>query len=199
MNGYSDRLNHALAFAAKHHDQQVRKGTRLPYVTHAANVALILARYDCDETTVAVGILHDVVEDCVRDGWTHAMLESRIADKFGDDVLAVVLTVTKRRLDDDGNEMDRDERNADYLARLATADVRARWVCAADKIHNGNATLADLRRTVDSGSVWGRFTGGREEAVSWYRAVYDRLAAAGFDAPIMLELLETVEQLEAAG
>ena len=31
--GYSDRINHALAFAAKHHDQQVRKGTRLPYLT----------------------------------------------------------------------------------------------------------------------------------------------------------------------
>ena len=28
MNGYSDRINHALAFAAKHHDQQVRRGTR---------------------------------------------------------------------------------------------------------------------------------------------------------------------------
>ena len=198
MNGYSDRLNHALAFAAKHHDQQVRKGTRLPYITHAANVALILARYDRDETTVAAGILHDVIEDCVRDGWTHAMLESRIADKFGDDVLAVVLTVTKRRLDDGGNEMDRDDRNADYLVRLATADDRARWVCAADKVHNGNATLADLRRTQDPGSVLGRFTGGRAETVSWYRAVHDRLAAAGFAAPIMRELRETVEQLEAA-
>ena len=198
MNGYSDRLNHALAFAAKHHDQQVRKGTRLPYVTHAANVALILARYDCDETTVAAGILHDVIEDCVRDGWTRAMLEARIADKFGDDVLSAVLTVTKRRLDEFGNEMDRDERNADYLMRLATADDRARWVCAADKLHNGSATLADLRRTMDPGSVWGRLTGGRGETVSWYRAVYDRLAASGFIAPIMRELLETVEQLEAA-
>ena len=34
--GYSDRINHALAFAAKHHDRQVRKGTRLPYLTHPA-------------------------------------------------------------------------------------------------------------------------------------------------------------------
>jgi len=198
MNGYSDRINHALAFAAKHHDQQVRKGTRLPYVTHAANVALILTRYGCDETTVAAGILHDVVEDCVRAGWTHAMLESRIAEKFGSDVLGVVLAITKRRIDDDGNEMDRDERNADYLTRLSTADDRARWVCAADKVHNGNATLADLRRTMDSGSVWGRFVGGRVATVAWYRAVYDRLASDGFSAPIMTELFQTVEQLEAA-
>ena len=59
MTGYSDRINHALAFAAKHHDRQVRKGTRLPYITHPANVAIILARYGRDDDTVVAGILHD--------------------------------------------------------------------------------------------------------------------------------------------
>ena len=94
--GYSDRINHALAFAAKHHDQQVRKGTRLPYLTHPANVAIILTRYGQDEETVVAGIMHDVIEDCVRDGYTREMLESRIADKFGRDVLDTVIAVTNR-------------------------------------------------------------------------------------------------------
>ena len=67
MTGYSDRINHAFAYSAKHHDQQVRKGTRLPYLTHPANVAVILTRYGCNEETVVAGILHDVVEDCVRE------------------------------------------------------------------------------------------------------------------------------------
>lgn len=198
VNGYSDRINHALAFAAKHHDRQVRKGTRLPYLTHPANVALILTRYGCDEDTVVAGILHDVVEDCVREGWSRAMLESRIADKFGETVLASVLTVTKRKLDDEGNELDRDQRNADYLSRLARADERARWVCAADKVHNANTILTDLRRTVDPGTVWGRFAGGRAGTVRWYREVYDQLATAGFAAPIMHELRTAVEALDAA-
>src|SRR5690606_41331824 len=116
MTGYSDRLNHAFAFAAKHHDRQVRKGTRLPYLTHPANVAVILTRYGRDEDTVIAGILHDVIEDCVRDGWTREMLEDRIAGKFGDPVLETVLAVTKRRVDDDGMEFSRDEARADYLA-----------------------------------------------------------------------------------
>ena len=60
MTGYSDRINHAFAFAAKHHDRQVRKGTRLPYLTHPANVAIILTRYGRDEDTVVAGILHDL-------------------------------------------------------------------------------------------------------------------------------------------
>src|SRR5438270_3390418 len=116
--GYSDRINHAFAFAAKHHDRQVRKGTRLPYLTHPANVAVILTRYDQDETTVVAGILHDVIEDCVRDGYTRGMLEQRIGDKFGPDVLDTVLGVTHRHTDDEGIELSSEERKDDYLARL---------------------------------------------------------------------------------
>lgn len=194
--GYSDRINHALAFAAKHHDRQVRKGTRLPYLTHPANVAVILARYDQDESTIVAGILHDVVEDCVSENFTRDMLQQRIAAKFGDDVLDAVLTVSKRKRDDDGVELSADEQREDYLARLSAADERARWVCAADKLHNANAILSDLRRTVDPGTVWGRFAAGREGTVRWYRDVHDRLRALGFQAPIVDELADVVEALE---
>ncbi len=197
MTGYSDRINHAFAFAAKHHDRQVRKGTRAPYLTHPANVAIILTRYGRDEDTVVAGILHDVIEDCVREGWTQEMLVDRIAAKFGDAVLETVLAVTKRRTDDDGLEFSRDEIRADYLERLAGASEAARWVCAADKVHNAGATLADLRRTIDADTVWGRFGGGRDGTLQWYRDVSARLHAIGFTAPILAELDELVTQLGA--
>ena len=197
IRGYSDRINHAFAFAAKHHDQQYRKGThRLPYFTHPANVAVILTRYGCDEATVLAGILHDVVEDCVRDGFTREALADRIGSKFGDEVLETVLQVTERKRDENDVEFDWEERKADYLERLAQAGERARWVCAADKIHNGSSILADLKRTVDPDSVWRSFKAGREETIRWYRRVYDRLHEVGFDAPIMDELREVVEMLE---
>ena len=199
IRGYSDRINHAFAFAAKHHDRQVRKGTRLPYLTHPANVAVILSRYDQDEQTVVAGILHDVIEDCVRDGYTRDMLEQRIGDKFGPDVLETVLAVTHRQVDEEGVELSSEERKDDYLARLAAASDRARWVCAADKIHNGNSILADLNRTLDPDTVWSRFNVGRVGTVRWYRRVHDRLREVGFAAPIMRELVEVAEQLEEKG
>lgn len=199
IRGYSDRINHAFAFAAKHHDRQVRKGTRLPYLTHPANVAVILSRYDQDEQTVVSGILHDVIEDCVLDGYTRDMLEQRIGDKFGPDVLETVLAVTHRQVDEEGIDLSSEERKDDYLARLAGASERARWVCAADKIHNGNSILADLNRTLDPDTVWSRFNVGRLGTVRWYRRVYERLREVGFSAPIMSELLEVAEQLEQRG
>jgi (p)ppGpp synthase/HD superfamily hydrolase len=196
MRGYSDRINHALAFAAKHHDRQVRKGTRLPYVTHPANVAVILTRYGRDEATVVAGILHDVVEDCVNEDYTRTDLEQRIADKFGSDVLDSVLKVTERKRDDDGVDLSWEERKEDYLARLSGSDERALWVCAADKLHNASSILSDLRRTIDPDSVWNRFSAGREGTVRWYRSVLDRLGEVGFSAPIVDELRQTVDQLE---
>ena len=147
MTGYSDRINHAFAFAAKHHDRQVRKGTRLPYLTHPANVAIILTRYGCEEETVIAGILHDVIEDTVREAYSREMLEQRISEKFGAEVLATVHQVTHRRVDDDGVELSPGERKQDYLDRLAQASEVARWVCAADKLHNAASIVADLRRT----------------------------------------------------
>ncbi len=194
--GYSDRINHALAFAAKHHDQQVRKGTRLPYLTHPANVAIILTRYGRDEGTVVAGILHDVIEDCVTRDYTREMLEQRIASKFGEDVLDTVLAVTHRKHDDDGNEFSPEDRKADYLERLATASESARWVCAADKLHNANSILSDLRRTIEPDSVWNRFKIGKEGTVRWYRAVYERLRTLKFTGEIMTELEATVRRIE---
>jgi (p)ppGpp synthase/HD superfamily hydrolase len=198
ITGYSDRINHALAFAAKHHDQQVRKGTRLPYLTHPANVAIILTRYGCDETTVVAGILHDVIEDCITKDYTREMLEQRIASKFGADVLDTVLAVTHRKHGDDGEEFSSEEVREDYLERLGRASERARWVCAADKLHNANSLHADLQRTIQPDSVWGRFKAGKEGTKRWYRSVYDRLRELKFDAPIMPELEKTVKALESA-
>ena len=112
-------------FAAKHHDRQVRKGTKLPYFTQPANVAVILTRYGCDESAVVAGILHDVVQDSVREGSTREMLDQRIGEKFGKGVLSALLSVVQRKLDDDGVELSSEETRSDYLERLATAPQSA--------------------------------------------------------------------------
>jgi (p)ppGpp synthase/HD superfamily hydrolase len=199
MQAYSDRINHALGFAAKHHDRQVREGIRLPYHIRPASVAIILARYGCDDDAVVAGILHDTVEDLVRAGWTREMLSDRIGDKFGSTVLKTVLSVTYRKGAGDGIEFDADQQRADFLVRLAQADDRARWVCAADQVHSGNSILADLRRTKDRESVWCRFSAGRDGTIGWYRLVHDRLKDIGFVAPIIDELRVVTEELEQYG
>jgi len=195
-SGYSDRINHALAFAAKHHDRQVRKGTSLPYLTQPANVAIILARYDQDDETIVAGILHDVVEDCVREGFSREMLDARVGDKFGGDVLDTLLAIASRKNDDDGVELSADDRRDDLLRRLERTSPRARWVFAAVALHRVGGLLADLRRTLDPETVWSRFSAGKEGTIVWHRQVFERLHAAGFNESIMSELEVLVLELE---
>jgi (p)ppGpp synthase/HD superfamily hydrolase len=197
IQGYSDRVNHALAFAAKHHDQRVRGGTRPPYFTQPANVGIILTRYGCDDAVVVAGILFDVIEDCVRDGLTRATLERRIGEKFGLDVLDIDLAITQRRSNDQGVELSPDERREDALVRLAGAREPALWVRAAAALHNAATLLADLERTIDPESVWSRFPAGRSGTVRWYRRLYDQLRETGFDALIVGELADVLASLEA--
>jgi (p)ppGpp synthase/HD superfamily hydrolase len=194
MNGYSDRINHALAFAAKHHDQQVRRGTRAPYSTQSANIAIILTRYGCDEDTVTAGILLDVVEDYSRGTYQQDVLQDRIGEKFGGRVLEIALMAAERRVDDEGLDLSPDESREDLLTRIATATEEGKILVAAEALHGAGTLLADLRRTLDAQSVWARVPGGRERIES-YRRLHDRLSASGLRGGILEELRETIEAL----
>ena len=197
VTGYSDRINHALAYAAKHHAQQVWKGnSRVPYFTYPANLAVILTRYGQDDDTVIAGVLHEVVSDCMRAGQTREMLEERVGSKFGPAVLDALLAVAERKADDDGIELSIDERKSDVLDRLEPAGARARWIVAASLLHTGGSLLADLRRTSYPETVWGRFSGEREDVVASFRRTVARLRDVGFDAPIMAELTTVIDALE---
>ena len=162
--GYSDRINHALAFAAKHHDQQVRRGVRLPYLTHPPNVAIILTRYGQADETVIAGILLNVVKDYVNDGIAADIIRQRIGEKFGDEVLDTVLGAVPAR-SSDRLESDPDARRASYLRSLAQCSDNVRWVVAADALHESATLLTDLRRTIDRNVVWAR----RAEGPLWWR------------------------------
>ena len=194
--GYSDRINHALAFAAKHHDQEVRKGTRLPYFTAPANAAVILTRYGQEDVTVVAAILNEVVEDYLRDGLSEEAVRYRLEDKFGAEAVTTVLGAARRRLDDDGVELSHEEQKLDHLERLASATDRSRWVLAAHQVHEGSTLLTDLRRTAFPDAVWRRFAEGQDAKVRWYRQVSDRLAAVGFVGDIVHELRSVAEALE---
>lgn len=194
MTGYSDRINHALAFAAKHHDQQVRRGVRLPYLTHPANVALILTRYGQSDDIVVAGILLNVVRDSVSDWQSAEVIGPRIAEKFGKDALAIVLEAVPRRFDSEGVELSFEERRRDYLNRVREMSDAARWVVAADALHETATALADVRRAIDLGVVWSQ----RGDDLRYHRAVVQALHSAGFSAQIMTELDEVLRALDAA-
>jgi hypothetical protein len=126
------------------------------------------------------------------------MLDQRVAAKFGQPALELALAVVERRVDDDGVELSPDERRDDALARLAEASDAARWISAAHVLHEAGTLLADLRRTIEPGTVWTRLSGSPLETVRGYRRTVDRLRELGFSGEIMSELEDIVVALESA-
>ena len=56
-------IKEAVEFAVEAHKGAVRKGTRIPYIVHPLEAAVIVGSVTEDEELIAAAILHDVLED----------------------------------------------------------------------------------------------------------------------------------------
>ena len=63
MNGDKQMIQKAAVFAAKVHEGMMRKGSKIPYIYHPMEVALIVAQMTDDPEVIAAAYLHDVLED----------------------------------------------------------------------------------------------------------------------------------------
>jgi GTP diphosphokinase / guanosine-3',5'-bis(diphosphate) 3'-diphosphatase len=123
-----DVLRRAYVFSAVAHKGQVRASGE-PYLSHPLEVASILASWRLDPTCVAVGLLHDALEDTLA-------TPQEIEDKFGPVVLHIVEGLTKiSQISFSSVE----ERQAESFRKLLLAmvdDVRVILVKLADRLHN---------------------------------------------------------------
>ncbi|HEY9445151.1 MAG TPA: HD domain-containing protein [Gemmatimonadales bacterium] len=172
MLGYSDRINHAFAFAAKYHGAVAPPGAGMDYVAHPANVAVILARYGCEQATIVAGILHHVLEETTAEH--RAVLEQKISDKFGPVVLAIARDAVEPKLDRRGAERSWQSCKQEYLTLLAMAEPRALDIIVADELHACGSTITALRRL---GLEYLRTVSraGSDQTIWWYRSMLEIL------------------------
>ncbi|MBX3173057.1 MAG: bifunctional (p)ppGpp synthetase/guanosine-3',5'-bis(diphosphate) 3'-pyrophosphohydrolase [Gemmatimonadaceae bacterium] len=123
-----DLLARAYRFSEKAHSGQTRRNGD-PYVTHCVEVAKILADLQLDSTTVASGLIHDVVEDT-------AYSVEDVEREFGREIAQIVDGLTKI-----GHlpMLSREERQVESYRKLLLSvakDVRVILVKLADRLHN---------------------------------------------------------------
>ncbi len=112
---------------AMHKDQLRRSGE--PFFTHPLSVAYLLADLKFDETCVAVGLLHDVLEDTLT-------TREVVRERFGEEIAELVDGVTKI-----GRHayVRRDEVQAETFRKMILAsakDLRVIVIKLADRLHN---------------------------------------------------------------
>lgn len=170
--GYSDRIAHALAFAAKHGAARSRRGSGGTWLTQPANVAVILARYGADEVTIVAGVLTWLINE--TQPTLRPELMQKVGVKFGERVLEVLRQVVEPRYDSRGKERSWEACKMDFLAELAGADQRALEVCAANEIFQCGAVVTDARR-LGPEYLSGYAPGGAPALLRWFQGVVDAL------------------------
>jgi len=129
-----DKLDRDLLLRAYQFGEAAHRGQRRnsgePYITHSVEVAKILADLLLDSTTVASGLLHDVIED------TELTL-SDVEGAFGKEIAAIVDGLTKiAKLPTGGSTQERQVESYRKLLLSIAKDARVIIVKLADRLHN---------------------------------------------------------------
>jgi GTP pyrophosphokinase len=123
-----DLIARAYRFAERGHANQTRRNGE-PYITHVVQVARILAELGLDSTTVACGLLHDVVEDTPYD-------LTDVEREFGAEIAQIVDGVTKIGHLPLTSSEERQVENYRKLLLSVAKDARVILIKLADRLHN---------------------------------------------------------------
>lgn len=143
----------AVAFAMKAHEGAFRKGTRVPYIVHPLETAVIVSLMSPKEELICAALLHDVVEDA-------GVKEAELLSEFGPYVTGLV----KEETEDKTKTWK--ERKTATLKHLETASTETKILILGDKLSNIRCTARDYLAIGDR--LWERFNEKRKSEQGWY-------------------------------
>ncbi len=121
-------LLRAFELSIRAHGNQKRASGE-PYWTHPANVALILAKWGADSSTIAASFLHDVLEDT-------PLTQKELKREFGPSITHLVEGVTKLDQVAKMGKKFTDIANIQKIMLAASKDWRVMTIKLADRLHN---------------------------------------------------------------
>lgn len=146
-------IREAAAFAAEAHKGALRKGSSIPYMTHPAETAVIVATMTEDEEVIAAALLHDVIEDA-------GVTQEEIKEKFGARVACLVAAESEDK------SKSWIERKGATIESLKMASRDSKILALGDKLSNLRCTARDYMEIGDE--VWERFRQKDPKMQGWY-------------------------------
>lgn len=170
----------AVAFAARSHEGTFRKGTKVPYIVHPLETAVIVALMVTDDELICAALLHDVVEDA-------GVTEAELRAEFGNRVAGLVMEETEDKT------KSWKERKSATLDHLEAASRESKILVLADKLSNLRTTARDLLLIGDD--LWQRFNEKDKSEHAWYyKGIAKRLSGLE-DFPAYQEYIKLCERV----
>ncbi len=174
-------IDRAAKFAEQAHKGAHRKGTRIPYIVHPLETALIASMLTNDEEILAAALLHDTIEDCegVDANVLKAMFSARVAG-----------IVSQESEDKSKTWM---ERKSATIERLKTAPIEVQMIGLADKLSN----MRDIDRDypVCGEELWNRFRMKDKATIGWYyKGVREALREAFAETEAFAEYCSLIDK-----
>ena len=167
-------------FATKH-----RKGGDTPYLSHMLAVSALVMEHGGSEVQAAAGLLHDAIEDVKisADGLAARLTTYGASETDAVAVAKIVEACTDGTLAQKRSKDDWLPRKLEYLRSLEmkSADDPAMLVSLADKVHNIEATLTEIRGGITVEAFYGQpdFNAGAPQQ-KWYHSTLARTFADEF-------------------
>lgn len=146
-------IEEAAAFAMKAHHGVFRKGTKVPYITHPMETAVIVSGFTDDEEVIAAALLHDVIEDA---GITRGQLELRFGTRVASLVAEASEDKSKCWL----------ERKGTTIRNLHRAPRVNKILALGDKLSNMRSTAKEYLMIGDA--IWLKFNEKDKRKHAWY-------------------------------
>lgn len=187
----SPRFCAAFCFAAEIHGHQMRKMSKVPYLSHLMAVTSIVLDNGGSEDEAIAALFHDSLEDQGENWGGMDRIKFHITERFGERVCEIV----EHCSDFHGYPRPSwDERKKNYIGRIRKADHSVLLVSSADKLHNARAILTDYRELGED--IWERFHAPRDKQIWYYRELVKAFREAGAPPRIVDELDRVVSQIE---
>lgn len=123
-----DLIKRAYLFSRERHGDQMRRSGE-PYILHPLEVSIILAELHAGPSTIAAGLLHDVLEDTT-------VTKEEMTQVFGEEITSLVDGVTKLGQIKYVSKEQEQAKNHQKMFLAMAKDIRVIIIKLADRLHN---------------------------------------------------------------
>ena len=189
---YTKNIRKAIKFAAKthnHYQNQLRKGKRIPYITHPLTAGIILSLAGASEDVITAGILHDTIEDSAEH---KKVTVEMLAERFGSPVAGLVLSVTET-----DKTLSWDERKREALEHVARFSHDELLLKSADVLSNITELVDDHERYGDE--AFSLFKASKEKTIALHVKMITAILDPWPENPLADDLKHATDSLRTIG